>query len=87
MFRSLFQDHIQGSSFALSAPATRQLHASSYVCIGMWSYALCLYLYPMYLPVPVCTHAQAGTLDTHTNRGHKNTYQYRHMTKRAAEAW
>jgi hypothetical protein len=32
-------------------PTTLQLHASSYVCIGMWSYALCLYLYPVYLPV------------------------------------
>jgi hypothetical protein len=51
MFRSLFQDHLQGSSFALSAPTTHQLLASSYVCIGMWSYALCLYLYPVYLPV------------------------------------
>jgi hypothetical protein len=51
MFRSLFQDHPQGSSFALSAPTTLQLHASSFVCIGMWSYALCLYVYPVYLPV------------------------------------
>jgi hypothetical protein len=30
---------------------------------------------------------QAGTLDTNTNRGHTTAYQYRHMTKRAAEAW
>jgi peptidoglycan/LPS O-acetylase OafA/YrhL len=51
MFRSLFQDHLQGSSFALSAPTTLQLHASSFVCIGMWSYALYLYVYPVYLPV------------------------------------
>jgi hypothetical protein len=51
MFRSLFQDHLQGSSFVLSAPTTLQLHASSYVCIGMWSYALYLYVYPVYLPV------------------------------------
>jgi hypothetical protein len=42
MFRSLFQDYLQGSSFALSAPTTLQLHASSFVCIGMWSYALCM---------------------------------------------
>jgi hypothetical protein len=40
MFRSLFQEHLQGSSFVLSAPTTFQLHASSFVCIGMWSYAL-----------------------------------------------
>jgi peptidoglycan/LPS O-acetylase OafA/YrhL len=51
MFRSLFQDHLQGSSFALSAPTTLQLYASSFVCIGMWSYALYLYVYPVYLPV------------------------------------
>jgi hypothetical protein len=51
MFRSLFQDHLHGSSFALSAPTTLQLHASSFVCIGMWSYALYLYVYPVYLPV------------------------------------
>jgi hypothetical protein len=30
---------------------------------------------------------QAGTEDTNTNRGHTTTYQYRHMTKRAAETW
>jgi hypothetical protein len=51
MFRSLFQDHHQGSSFALSAPTMLQLHASSFVCIGMWSYALYLYVYLVYLPV------------------------------------
>jgi hypothetical protein len=51
MFRSLFQDHLQGSTFALSAPTTLQLHASSFVCIGMWSYDLYLYVYPVYLPV------------------------------------
>jgi hypothetical protein len=91
MFRSLFQDHLQGLSFALSAPTTLQLHASSFFCIGMWSYALYLYVYPVYLLVcylvvirPEWT--QAGTPDTHTNRGHTTTYQYRKMTKRAAEA-
>jgi hypothetical protein len=51
MFRSLFQDHLQGSSFALTAPTTLQLHALSFVCIGMWSYVLYLYVYPVYLPV------------------------------------
>jgi hypothetical protein len=30
---------------------------------------------------------QAGTGDTNIDRGHTTTYQYRHMTKRAAEAW
>jgi hypothetical protein len=51
MFRSLFQDHLQGSFFALSAPTTFQLHASSFVCIGMWSYALYLYVYTVSLSV------------------------------------
>jgi hypothetical protein len=51
MFRSLFQDHLQGLSFALSAPTMLQLHSSSFVCIGMWLYALYLYVYPVYLPV------------------------------------
>jgi hypothetical protein len=74
MFRSLFQDHLQGSSFALSAPTTLQLHASSFDCIGMWSYALYLYVYPVYLPVCCLVvkrpdSTQAGTPDTHTNRG------------------
>jgi hypothetical protein len=44
MFRSLFQDHLQGSHFTLSAPTTLQLHASSFVFVGMWSYALYLYV-------------------------------------------
>jgi peptidoglycan/LPS O-acetylase OafA/YrhL len=51
MFRSLFQDHLQGSSFALSAPTTLQLPASSFVFVGMWSYALYLYVCPVYLSV------------------------------------
>jgi hypothetical protein len=69
MFRSLFHDHLQGSSFALSAPTTLQLHASPFVCIGMWSYALYLYVYPVYLPVccPVvlCTRHVLGDIITH----------------------
>jgi hypothetical protein len=51
MFRSLFQDHLQGSPFALSAPTTLQLPDSSFVFFGMWSYALYFYVYPVYLPV------------------------------------
>jgi hypothetical protein len=93
MFRSLFQDHLQCSSFALSTPTTLQLHASSFVFIGMWSYALYLYVYPVYLPVCCLVvqtrpdSTQTGKPDTHTNRGHTTTYQYRQMTKRAAETW
>jgi hypothetical protein len=96
MFRSLFQDHLQGSSFALSA-----YHASAA------RFAICLYWYVVVCPlfvfvssVAVCVlsgrelfhssrpdSTQAGTLDTNTNRGHTTTYKYRHMTKRAPEAW
>jgi hypothetical protein len=51
MFRSLLQNHLQGSSFALSAPTTLQLPASSFVFVGMWSYALYLLVCSVYLPV------------------------------------
>jgi hypothetical protein len=61
MFGSLFQDHLQGLSFALSAPTTFQLHASSFVSFGMWSYALYLYVYSVYLPV-CCLVVKASTL-------------------------
>jgi peptidoglycan/LPS O-acetylase OafA/YrhL len=67
MFRSPFQDHLQGSSFALSASTTLQLHASSLVCIGMWSYALYLYVYPVYLPV--CFLVVLCTTRKHTGTG------------------
>jgi hypothetical protein len=66
MFRSLFQDHLQGSSFALSAPTTLQLHALLFVCIGMLSYALCLYVYPVYLPV--CCLVVLCTTRQHTGK-------------------
>jgi hypothetical protein len=38
MFRYPIPDHLQGSSFALSAPTTLQMPASSFVFVGMWSY-------------------------------------------------
>jgi hypothetical protein len=66
MFRSLFQDHLHGSSFALSAHTTLHLHTSSFVCIGMWSYALSLYVYPVYLPV--CCLDVLCTTRQHTDR-------------------
>jgi hypothetical protein len=75
---------------SLLTPTTLQLHASSYVCIGMWSYALCLYLYPVYLPVwsgRFTTRQHTGRYNGYTYRGHTTTYQYKHMTKRADEAW
>jgi hypothetical protein len=85
MFRSLFQDNLQGSFFALSA-----YHASAA------RFVICLYCYVVVCPlfvfvssVPACVlsgrelrfarldRTQAGTLDTHTNRGHTTTYQKR----------
>jgi hypothetical protein len=47
MFRSLFHDHPQGSSFVLNAPTTYQPPASSFVFFGMWPYALYLYVCPV----------------------------------------
>jgi hypothetical protein len=84
MFRSLFQDYLQGSSFFLSAPTTLQLHASSFVCIGMWSNALYLYVYPVYLPVcclvVLCTTSQhtqtcsnSSTIAADSSKGVTNT--------------
>jgi hypothetical protein len=63
MFRSLFQDYLQGSSFAFSAPTTLQLHASSFVFVGMWSYVLYLYVYTVYLPVLLSGRALHGLTD------------------------
>jgi peptidoglycan/LPS O-acetylase OafA/YrhL len=73
MFRSIFQDHLEGQSFALSAPTTLQLHASSFVCIGMWSYALYLYVCPVYLPV--CCLVVQSTTRQHTGRYTGYTYK------------
>jgi hypothetical protein len=73
MFWSLFQDHLQGSPFALSAPTTLQLHASSFVFVGLWSYALYLYVYPVYLPV--CCLVVQSTTRQHTGRYTGYTYK------------
>jgi hypothetical protein len=51
MLRSLFQDHLQGSSFALNAPTTLHLHASSFVCI--WYVVVCP-LFVCVSGVPAC---------------------------------
>jgi hypothetical protein len=81
MFRSLFQDHLQGSSFALSAPTMLQLHALTFVCIGMWSYALYLYVYPVCLSVcrlvVLCTTRQTHRIHIQIEgiRPHTNTEQ------------
>jgi hypothetical protein len=94
MFQSLFQDHLQGSSFALSAPTMLQLHASSFVFFGvcgrMPSICMCAWctcLCAVWSRFARTDSTKKGTTDTHSNRGHKTTYQYRQMTKRAAEVW
>jgi hypothetical protein len=51
MFRSLFHDHHQGSSFVLSAPTTYQPPASSFVYFGF--VAVCP-LFVCVSGVPVC---------------------------------
>jgi hypothetical protein len=74
MLRTLFQDHLQGSSFALSA-----YHASAA------GFVICLYWYVVVCPLFVCVSSvptcvlshstQVGTLDTNTEgiRPHTNT--------------
>jgi hypothetical protein len=46
-----------------------------------------MHLFQHCLDVKRPDSTQACTPDTHTNGGHTTTYQYRQMTKRAAEAW
>jgi hypothetical protein len=91
MFRSLFHDHLQGSSFVLSAFTTFQLPALSFVFFGY--VAICL-LFVCVSGVPVCVlpgrvrdqttrrqvhwiHIQIEGIQPHT--------QKRQMTKQAAE--
>jgi hypothetical protein len=50
MFRSLFYDHLQGSSFVLSASTTLRLPAVIYL-FGMWPYTVYFYVCPVYLSV------------------------------------
>jgi hypothetical protein len=82
MFRSLFQDHLQGPSFALSA-----YHASAarFVLCLYWYVAVCP-LFVFVSSVPACVlsgrerssrpdSTQAGTPDTHTQRRHTVTYR------------
>jgi hypothetical protein len=74
MFRTLFHDHLQGSSFVPSAFTTFQLPASSFVFFGFVPVS------PLFVCVPgvaVCVfgpdNPQTATPDTHTNRGHTAT--------------
>jgi hypothetical protein len=51
MFRSSFYYHLQGSFFVLSAVTTFS-DACFVICLfGMWPYAVCLYVCPVYLSV------------------------------------
>jgi hypothetical protein len=70
MFRSLFQDHLQGSSFALSA-----YHASAA------RFVICLYWYVVVCPlfvfvssVPACV--LSGRLTTRQHTGRYTGYKY-----------
>jgi hypothetical protein len=91
MFRSLLQDHLQGSSLVLSA---YHVSAARFVICLYWYVVVCP-LSVFVSPVPACVlscrerqdSTQAGTGDTNTSRGHKTTYQYKHMTKHATETW
>jgi hypothetical protein len=84
MFRFLFYDHLQGSSFVLSAFTTFRLPASSFVVFGMWPYAFFLYV----SGVPVCG-LSGRELFTHTHTRpcvspfvlHKHTYMHTYIYK------
>jgi hypothetical protein len=61
MFRPLFRDHLQGSSFVLCAFTTFQLPASSFVFFGY--VAVCL-LFLCVPGVPVCVLSGRETTQT-----------------------
>jgi hypothetical protein len=64
MFRSLFHDHLQGSSFVLGAFTNFQLPASSFVFFGC--VAVChLFVFVSGVPVRVLSadSTRTGTLD------------------------
>jgi hypothetical protein len=85
MFRSLLQDHLQGSSLVLSA---YHVFASHFVICLYWYVVLCP-LFVFVPPVPACvlscceltTRQHTGRYRWYKYRGHKTTYQCRHMTK------
>ena len=68
MFRSLFHDHLQGSSFVLSAFTTFQLPASSFVFFGY--VAVCL-LFVCVSGVAVC---ELSGREQFTTRQHTDSY-------------
>jgi type II secretory pathway component PulF len=65
MFRSLFHDHLQGSSFVLSAFTTFQLLASSFVFFG---YVAVCHLFVCVSGVAVCVLSGRETTRQHTDR-------------------
>jgi hypothetical protein len=65
MFRSLFHDHLQGSSFVLSAFTTLQLPASSFVFFGY--VAVCL-LFVCVSGVAVCVLSDRALHNQTTHR-------------------
>jgi hypothetical protein len=91
MFQSLFHDHLQGSSFILSAFTTFQLPASSFVFFG---YVAVCHLFVCVPGVPVCVlsgrvHYQTAHRQVHQTHikidGIWPHTQKRQMMKQAAE--
>jgi hypothetical protein len=86
MFRSLFHNHPQRSSFVLSAPTTYQPPASSFVFFGFVAVcplfvcvrctcALYLYVCPVYLSVCCLVVNSQFTTRQHTDRYTGHTYK------------
>jgi hypothetical protein len=65
MFRSLFHDHLQGSSFVLSAFTTFQLPASSFVFFG---YVAVCHLFVCVSGLAVCGLSGRAKHDQTTHR-------------------
>jgi hypothetical protein len=76
MFRSLFHDHPQGSSFVLSAPTAYQPPASSFVFLGF--VAVCP-LFVCVSGVPVCVLSCRALHDQTT---HRQVQVFRHVHHR-----
>jgi Mn2+/Fe2+ NRAMP family transporter len=70
MFRSLFHDHLQGSSFVLSAFTTFQLPASLFVFFG---YVAVGHLFVCVSGVAVCGLSGRETMHGHINDKKENS--------------
>jgi hypothetical protein len=72
MFRSIFHDHLQGSSFVLSASTTFQLPASSFVFFG---YVAVCHLFVCVSGVAVCVLSGRETTRQHADSYTGHTYK------------